>query len=144
MISVLCCFPSVTASLWQKPAATDKELKLTPYEAFYDVIPELDAQQTRCYLKEAEPQAVPAYFSVRTIERNLGEFSHMSPAEIHIKIHNPKPDSYWCSVTIISHGVYSGSAKFKMSLEDQPDKPLIYSLSPVVRGDYEVVVHELA
>ena len=31
-----------------------------------------------------------------------------------------------------------------MRLEDQPDKPLIYSWSPVVRGDYEVVVHELA
>jgi hypothetical protein len=84
--------------------------------------------------KSTEP-----YFTTRLIERKFG---FTSPCDVHIKIFNHAPDK-WYSVTVVSDNMYTGSATFLRRVDDRPGNPLLYSWTPVLSGDYEIIVHEL-
>jgi hypothetical protein len=88
----------------------------------------------------ADASNTKPYYTVREIDRKL---EHIFPADVHIKIFNHQHPTKWYSVTIVSQGVYTGTASFLRLVKDRPGTPLLYSWIPKVKGDYEIIVHEL-
>lgn len=82
-----------------------------------------------------------------------------SPAEVQIKIINPKPaKDFWYSVTVESHGNYTKTAMQLGEIQKLPNsavndtrakheaesRNLLYSWQPITSGDYKIILHELS
>jgi hypothetical protein len=142
LCSLLSLLPLASAGLFKRNAqvTVDNNLHLPDYEAQFDVIQTLDEYSHRSLQSQATWLLNKPYFTVRTMERDFGI---TSPGEIHIKIHNHKPNK-WYSVTILSANEYTGSVNFLRKIADRPGNPLLYSWIPKFNGNYEIIVHELS
>eukprot|EP00804_Cyclotella_cryptica_P005934 CCRYP_000197-RA/>CCRYP_000197-RA protein AED:0.07 eAED:0.07 QI:0/-1/0/1/-1/1/1/0/699 len=141
---LLCVLPFATASILPGrhviSVKANNELVLPPHGSNAVDLESGHSSATHRYLKAKKTDET--YIQVREIDRM---FERTSPAEVHIKIHNPKPvDEYWYSITVVSEGVYTGVAKFLRVVKDRAGNPLLYSWIPITRGDYQIIVHELA
>ena len=109
--------------------------------------PEIVEQQHQRQLRSLQEEtaiqdAAVTYF---VVNGSNDDSSPTIPSRIEIEIVNPKPSAgFWYSVTIVSHGKYTGTAMNMGEMDTgRPSQSLVYHWKPLFHGEYQVIVHEL-